>query len=144
MSITEAEYARLLRNQRRAAPQRTTLPAPSEHEEQCAVIAWADAMQGKWPELAFLHHSPNGYARNKAVAAQIKRAGTRAGFPDLVLLCPRGQWHGLAIELKVQGGHTSPMQQAWIDRLRANGYMAVVVYGADEAIHAIQHYLEMP
>jgi hypothetical protein len=53
MRVTDAQYAALLRAQGRPARQRTTLPAPSEYEEQCAVIEWAHAMVGRWPELAF-------------------------------------------------------------------------------------------
>jgi hypothetical protein len=141
--ISEADYANILR--KRDRPQRTTatMPAPSEHDEQCAVIAWADAMRSRYPELAFLHHSPNGFARNKAVASQIKRAGCRAGFPDLVLLCARGGWHGLAIELKTAKGHTSPMQDVWLENLRNEGYFVSVCRSANEAIGVLENYLRM-
>ena len=47
MNVTDAQYARLLRAQGRPARQRTTLPASSEHAEQCAVIEWAHAMVGR-------------------------------------------------------------------------------------------------
>ncbi len=77
------------------------------------------------------------------VAAQVKRAGCRAGFPDLILLCARGGWHGLAIELKTAKGHTSPMQDVWLDNLRKEGYFVAVCRGAVEAVHAIERYLEM-
>ena len=143
MNISEADYARILRNQNKTHKTATTLPAASEHDEQCAVVEWANALAARRPELAFLHHSPNGYARSKAVGAQVKRAGTRAGFPDLVLLCARGGWHGLAIELKTEKGHTSPMQDVWLENLRNEGYRVCVCYGANAAIDAIENYLRM-
>ena len=141
--ITEAEFARIVARQNKPERTETALPALTEQQEQEAVIQWADAMRGRWPELAYLHHSPNGFARSKAVAAQVKRAGCRAGFPDLILLCARGGWHGLAIELKTQKGHTSPMQDVWLDNLRKEGYFVAVCRGAVEAVHAIERYLEM-
>ena len=141
--ITEAEYARIVRNQGKPERTASALPAPTEAQEQEAVIQWADAMRNRYPQLAYLHHSPNGFARDKSVAAQVKRAGCRAGFPDLVLLCARGDWHGLAIELKTQKGHTSPMQDVWLENLRNEGYFVAVCRGAAEAIEAIERYLEM-
>ena len=141
--ITESEYARILRQQEKPRKAATTLPGPSEHEIQCAVVEWANVMAGRCPELNFLHHSPNGYARSKAVGAQVKRAGTRAGFPDLILLCARGGWNGLAIELKTKDGHTSPMQDVWLENLRKEGYFVSVCRSANEAIDAITQYLAM-
>jgi hypothetical protein len=65
------------------------------------------------------------------------------GIPRSVLLCARGGWHGLAIELKTAKGHTSPMQDVWLDNLRKEGYFVAVCRGAVEAVHAIERYLEM-
>ena len=124
------------------------LPAPSEDAEQAAVIAWAQASAVQWPALAWLFHVPNGGARDAATGAMLKRAGVRAGVPDLFLPCPRprpdgGQWHGLFVEMKRADHSNSPSaeQKRWLDYLRSAGYMAVVCYGADEAIRAIQTYL---
>ena len=141
--ITEHDLARILRNQGKPQRPATTPPCPSEAQEQEMVIQWADTLRSRHPELAFLHHSPNGFARNKAVGAQIKRAGCRAGFPDLVLLCARGGWHGLAIELKTEKGHTSPMQEVWLDWLRKEGYFVAVCRSANEAIGVLENYLRM-
>lgn len=117
--------------------------APSEHDEQCVLFAWAAAMEGAHPELAMLFAVPNGGARHPAVAAQLKASGTKAGVPDVLLLCRRGGFGGMAIELKKADRSNKPtlLQMAWIERLRAYGYMAVICYGADEAIAAILAYL---
>lgn len=143
--ISEADYSRILRNQQRPARQATTLPCPTEAQEQEAVIVWANSMVGRWPELQLLHHIPNGEERSKAAGARLKAQGVKAGAPDLSLPVARGGWHGMYVELKRadRSNHPSPAQAAWIERLRANGYMVVVAYGADEAIRAIEHYLEM-
>ena len=40
-------------------------------------------------------------------------------------------------------GHTSPMQDVWLENLRSEGYFVAVCRGAVEAVHAIERYLEM-
>ncbi len=138
MNITEAEFARIVARQ--GKPERAaTLPAPTEQQEQEAVIQWADAMRGRWPELELLFHVPNENAHRKV------RQGVAAGVPDLCLPVARGGYHGLWLELK-RADHSngpSPAQKAWIERLQSEGYYCAVCYGASEAIDAITRYLEM-
>lgn len=121
---------------------------PTEEQEQAAVIAWARANEGAYPELAWLFHVPNGGARDAVTGAMLKRAGVQPGVPDLCLPCPRprsdgGQWHGLWLEMKRadHSNNPTPEQKRWLDYLRSAGYMAVVCYGAEAAIQAIQTYL---
>ncbi len=122
-----------------------TAPAPTEHEEQCALFEWAAANEGRWPQLANMAAIPNGGYRPMTTAAMLKAEGVKAGYPDIVLDAPSGRWHGLRIELKRadRSNHTTPEQDAWIVRLRAADYMAVVCYGADEAIAVITNYLSL-
>lgn len=117
--------------------------APTEHDEQCALFAWAAANEGAHPELSMLAAIPNGGYRPMATAAMLKAEGVKAGYPDILLDVARGRWHGLRIEMKRKPNKPTPEQLDWIARLRAHGYMAVVCYGADEAIGVIQHYLDM-
>lgn len=116
---------------------------PTEHDEQCALFAWADMAQGEHPELAMLFAIPNGGARHPAVAAQLKAEGVKAGVPDIMLAVARGRWHGLFVELKRadRSNHATSAQRAWIEMLRRYGYSAVVVYGAAQAQQAIIAYL---
>ena len=120
--------------------------APTEHEEQVALFAWAAANEGAHPELAMLHATPNGGYRPMATAVMLKSEGVRAGYPDVSLDVSRGRWHGLRLELKRadRSNHATPEQLDWLDRLRHYGYCALVCYGADEAIAAIQSYLAQP
>jgi len=57
---------------------------------------------------AFLHHSPNGGARNPIEGAKFKRMGVRAGYPDLTLLF---DGKAVFIELKSKDGYLSPYQK---------------------------------
>jgi len=154
--MTDAELTDLLRRNpdvtapavdTRTAPHRLTeaaQPCPSEHAEQAALFAWADAYRGQRPELALLFAIPNGGARHPAVGAQLRAAGVRAGVPDMMLAAPRLGRHGLFIEMKRsdRSNHATPEQTHWLTLLRQHGYMAVVCYGAQEAIGAIEAYLD--
>jgi hypothetical protein len=101
-------------------------------------------MDRRHPELKGLFHVPNGGARDKITGARLKREGVKAGVPDVLLLVARGEYHGLAIEMKRQkGGVLSQNQKAWINRLNARGYKAVACRGAADAIKTIEGYLAM-
>lgn len=125
----------------------------SEDSEQMAIIKWASWQKWADGKLAdYLHHSPNGGKRHITTATRFKAMGTKAGFPDLFLFIPCGGYHGLFIELKApkgktkdgktrQAGKVSDLQQTMIDRLNAQGYKAVVAYGATGAIDEIKAYL---
>lgn len=88
---------------------------------------------------------PNGGKRNRIEAAIMQGEGVKSGVPDLIMLHPSGQYHGLAIEMKrKEGGKVSPAQKEWIDNLNAEGYCAVVCHGAESAIFVIKEYLNPP
>lgn len=117
----------------------------SEHDAQVAVFAWIDANAERWPALRLAFSVPNGYYRNPATAGKVKASGARAGVPDLFLMVPSyvhgNVIHALAIEMKVGRNRPSEAQMMWIENLRQHNYMAVVCFGADEAIDTIKHYL---
>lgn len=116
---------------------------PTEHEEQVALFQWAEAHEAQYPSLAMLAAIPNGGYRPMATAAMLREEGVKAGLPDMALFCQRGGKGALFIELKRRdrSNHATDAQRDWIERLRAAGYMAVVCYGAQEAIDVITTYL---
>ncbi|MBQ9416756.1 MAG: VRR-NUC domain-containing protein [Clostridia bacterium] len=109
----------------------------NEEGEQIAVCDWL-----RWHQLVFLH-VPNEAKRSQAAGHREKLMGLQKGFPDLLVLEPRGRYHGLAIEMKAIGGRVRPEQKEWIEMLKAKGYAASVAYGADHAIALIQEYLKV-
>lgn len=116
---------------------------PSEDVEQAQLFAWAQYASGKYPELALMHHIPNGGKRGKAEAARFKAQGVKAGVPDICLPCARGGYHGLYIELKrVKGGRVSAAQEEFIKALRLQGYKVKVCFGMEQAREVILEYLE--
>ena len=115
---------------------------PTEGEEQARLFSWCRMHEREWPELALLFHVPNGGSRKKAEAGRFKAEGVRAGVPDLMLPVARGDKHGLFIELKrLDGGRVRPEQKAWMDKLREQGYEAVVCRGWEGASEALVRYL---
>ena len=126
---------------------------PSRHiedGEQVALMSWARRYRivigiGSGQLLSdYLYAIPNGGRRGKAEAGRLKAAGVKAGVSDLHLPLPRGQFHGLWIELKAPKPHpssTSTEQRAWLKRMREAGHRAEVCFGAADAIAAIQAYL---
>lgn len=96
----------------------------------------------QYPFLTYLHHIPNGGARSPRQAAVLKKAGLVRGIPDLFLPYPAGPFHGLYVELKTGRNKPTPEQLEFIEYANRAGYRAVVCYGAEAAINAIQDYIE--
>ena len=118
------------------------IDAPTEAQEQAALIRWAQSQRRRWPELELMFHIPNGGSRHRAEAAHLQAQGVKAGVPDLCLPVARGPYHGLYIELKRQkGGRLSIAQTEWLQALQAQGYRAVVCAGWESARDTIVEYL---
>lgn len=128
----------------------TGSPAPYEASEQKALFEWAALMEPQYPELRMLRADPIGGYRHMQTARTLKATGAKAGFPDVFLYVPRrgpdGKvYHGLAIELKRadRSNHATPEQRRWLEDLRSFSYMAVVCYGAVDAVETIEAYLDL-
>jgi len=113
-----------------------------EATEQERIMRWAAVEQAEHPELKLLHHIPNGGSRNAAEAANLKRQGVKAGVPDLCLPVARCGFHGLYIELKYGKNTVTDEQAEWLEQLRQQGYKAVPLWGAEQAIETIREYLD--
>ena len=118
------------------------LAVPSESVEQQCLFRWAALQRGKYPELDLMYHIPNGGKRGKAEAIRFKAEGVKAGVPDICLPVPRGEWHGLYIELKRrEGGRVSADQAEWIEALMRQGYATAICRGWEDAQRVILAYL---
>ena len=116
---------------------------PTEHQEQSAVIAWAEVMKSQFPELAYLYACPNGGKRHVVVAMKMKREGVKSGVPDLFLPVKKSFASGFYIEMKRKGGVVSADQERWKLFLQSQGFRVVVCWSADEAIRELELYLEV-
>lgn len=117
-------------------------PIPTESAEQQLLFQWARMQSGKYPELTLLYHIPNEGKRSHKTGARMKAEGLKTGVPDICLPVARGGHHGLYIELKrVKNSRVTQDQLDWIEALIAQGYVAAVCRGCDEAIELITRYL---
>lgn len=127
-----------------ASPQRKK-PVDREGQEQAALMS---ELQLRYPDVyKLIYHVPNGGHRVKAVAAKLKGQGVKAGVPDLVLPMARGGYFGLYIEFKAKPPYDAPVsasQDAYLQQLIAQGYLAIVCRGGIDAVEAIRAYLLLP
>lgn len=120
----------------------------SEDGEQLALMCWCADNFEKYPELKWLHHSPNGGYRDKREAGKLVAMGTKRGFPDLFLPIPRGSWSGLFIEMKIIGhknkkdGGATDEQLNWLPFLRSQNFGAIICFGWLEGRKVLIDYLE--
>lgn len=120
----------------------TVRTIPTEDTEQIIVFSWAQMSLGRYPELKWLHHIPNGGKRSKAEAGRFKAMGVRSGVSDIFLPVSRGGYHGLYVEMKALDGKPTSKQLEFLVDITAAGYLGRVCYGADEAIETIEQYLK--
>ncbi|HGM5580779.1 VRR-NUC domain-containing protein [Pseudomonas parafulva] len=120
-------------------------PVDREGQEQAALML---ELQLRYPQAyKLIYHVPNGGHRHKLVAAKLKGQGVKAGVPDLVLPMARGGYFGLYIEFKAKppfDAEVSASQDAYIQALNAQGYLAIVCRGSIDAVEAIRAYLLQP
>ncbi len=99
----------------------------------------------KYLRLAYPHAlycaSAGGMRTSYLQAIKMKRTGYVKGFPDLFIYEPRGDFHGLAIEMKkVKGSKIEPEQIEWQYKLRNRGYCSYICKGSEDAIKVIDEY----
>lgn len=112
----------------------------SEHEIQVALFRWWNYWAP--PSLRPLMFAiPNGGARNAVTGARLKAEGVKSGVPDILLARPVYPFSGLWLELKREGGRVFQAQEEMIAALNMAGYLAVIVYGIDQARRTIESYL---
>ena len=87
--------------------------------------------------------SAGGVRTSMKQAVKMKRTGYVKGFPDIFIYEPKGQWHGLAIEMKTAKGVMSQHQKEWQNELIKRGYIAVTCKSFDQAQIIIDEYLAL-
>ena len=117
----------------------------TEAQHQANVIKWSQqpSVRAMWPELALLHHIPNGGTRDP-VEGKLKQQGVKSGVPDLSLPVARERYHGLYIEMKTETGRPTVEQKWWGEQLTAQGYVWEVCHGWQSAVRVLEWYLTLP
>lgn len=111
-------------------------------QKQCAEWLKKALMRYDLPQELFWH-APSEGMRKPQYRAKLKLMGFRAGIPDVCLHLPRGEYHGLFIELKKAGGSPSGDQKKLMKALAAQNYLCVVVNDFDTFCEIATYYIEL-
>ena len=125
-----------------------------KHEEfklQQAVCRWLSIQHPKViymsDTIANVRLTPQAQLRNKSIQ--------KFGFhcPDLILFEPRGEWHGLFIELKIKSPYKKDgsllknehlqNQSDSMYLLRERGYYCIFAWEFDQITEIINEYLDL-
>lgn len=88
----------------------------------------------------FFTSTAGGVAYKPHQLALLLRTGYRRGIPDLMILEPSADFHGLFIELKAPRRYPKPHQTECHAELRARGYEVYVCYSVSEVAAAVDAY----
>lgn len=114
-----------------------------ERAMQKAVMQYVDKAHSQVGSLCF--HVPLELLRHDDNSAGMFHAlGARAGVADVVMLVPRGAYHGLVIELKVPPRRPTESQCNFLELARANGYAACWSDSLNTVLRLIDVYLSLP
>ena len=116
-----------------------------ETRHQINIIKWSQqpSIRSRWPELSLLYHIKNETTEGKERVAADRAMGVKKGVPDLCLPVPRGEYHGLYIELKSETGHASDAQEWWGEKLTGQGYFWEVCHGWQSAVRVLEWYMSL-
>lgn len=121
-------------------PKRRKRPNHKEEDMQLQCVKWFDYQYSS--KKLYLHHSPNGGKRDEREGARFKAMGTRAGFPDLILLHPNRFYPFMGIELKTKEGRQSDNQKKYEKLFVEMGAKYIVVRSLEDFQHEVNQYLE--
>jgi len=96
---------------------------------------------GNNPRCLLIHNLLN--AKSHIEAAKLSGAGLTKGFPDLTLFVPSKGFHGLHIELKLQGQKPRKEQIEVLEALKAQNYQTCVCDNHEDAQKIIKEYLAL-
>lgn len=115
-----------------------------ERQIQTAIFNWARYVSIPEGGMLFdyMSASANGGSRNLLEAKSLKKTGVSAGFPDISILIPRKNYHGMFLEVKREKVfHITEKQKEWIKRLNHVGYNAKIGIGFDKCKQYIEEYI---
>lgn len=110
--------------------------APKEIGLHMSVAAY---LRRAWPEHLPWTHFPAGELRDARTGGKLKAMGLAAGWPDFILMLPRGQVG--FIELKRAGGSMSDAQADFREACIANGHGHAVCRSLEEVEAVVTRWL---
>jgi len=114
-----------------------------ERQFQAIVVEYIDKRYPSIGSLCF-HVPLELLRREKHTAGMFHALGARAGVADVVLLVPRGAYHGLLIELKVPPRRPTDSQCNFLEAARREGYAACWSDSINTVLRLLDVYLKLP
>ena len=122
----------------------TSLPADTpETIIQQNLISWFKVKYKDIYDSGALFAVPNEGKRSRANASRMKAEGLLSAVSDLILLVPRGGYHGFCMEMKKKGKKPSADQAEWLSHRRLSGYYAEYYDTLESAQAAFDIYLNL-
>lgn len=116
----------------------------TEDSELIAFFDWLKWQEKLNPVLKVVHHVPNEGKTTLAGGARKKRKGCRAGIPDITCPIPKGEYHGLYIEMKKDRKQKpSITQKELMTILHSLGHCVRMAYTGEEAIKIFKEYMKL-
>lgn len=126
----------------------TKTPPHLETIEQQCFFSWVGSTAKLFPEgsheretLHWIHSIPNGAHLSKSQAHKLVAEGLTSGILDISCDEPRGEWHGLRIEMKRRGEKPTPNQERYISYLHRIGIKWSVCFNWQAAARLLIEYL---
>ena len=107
-------------------------------QAQCYAWCWNEHPETRRLLFHVENERSNG---DKVDGARRKAMGLVAGVSDLILLIPRGPYHGLMIEMKTEDGYQREEQKTWQALVEAQGYKYVICRSLTDFQQVINSYL---
>ncbi len=114
-----------------------------ERQMQKAVVDYIDKCYPNIGPLCF-HVPLELLRREEHTAGMFHALGARAGVADIVMLMPRGVYHGLLVELKVPPRRPTDSQVNFLELARAQGYAACWTDSVNTVLKLIDVSLKLP
>lgn len=118
-------------------------PKVAETTIQQQVVKWFAWTYPETYKTGALFAVPNEGKRTRATASRMKAEGLFRGAWDLILLLPRGGFHGACFEMKAKGGKLTPEQLAWGRARILDGYFCDVFFSYEQAVQGIEQYMNL-
>lgn len=126
-----------MKQERYTAKQYNQTIVLSETKDQITLAGLLDQIKYDGRPLRWIH-CPNESKRSVVSGANLKRAGMKKGFPDILIFDSPPAYplmKGAALELKkLKGGRVFPEQQDWLDYFNLNSWVVGAAKGLDEAL----------
>lgn len=93
------------------------------------------------PELKWAHSVPNGFYSTPAQKRKMKEEGLKSGVWDIFVPVPRGEYHGMYLEMKFAKNKLTKEQKDFGQAMQDQGFHCRVAYGWEQAYDFICQYM---